>query len=138
LENYDAIGKYRDKQKLLFYPEYHGAEPNRPKPTEVDLALDISGWLAGLPQPEFSNPRQLGMLLANSPQCEECIVKKVFRYMTGRQDTRADMPAIQQALDDFRNSGFHFKAMVVSLVKSWDFPPTERTPVNVASNKKGR
>jgi hypothetical protein len=134
LENFDAIGVYREKQKLLFYPEWHGAEPNRPPPKEVLLPLDITGQVAGLPQPLFSTPRQLGEILAATPQCQECIVKQVFRYVSGRQDTPADVQVIRQALADFQNSGFHFKELVVSLVKQWD---TERS-ADVASNHKTR
>jgi hypothetical protein len=134
LENFDAIGAYREKQKLLFYPEYHGAEPKRPKPKEVELALDITGQVAGLPQPQFSSPRQLGELLSQTPQCQECMVKQVFRYMSGRLDTPADVPAIRQALLDFQNSGFHFRELVVSLIKQWD---PERN-MHVAANHPAR
>jgi len=132
LEKFDAIGAYRDKQKLLFFPEYHGG-PKKPKPREIDLALDTTGVVAGLPDSQFTSARQLGELLARTPQCQECMVKQVFRYMSGRQDTRADVPVIRQAFEDFRNSGFHFKAMVVSLVRQWDFGPGEGT-VDVAIN----
>lgn len=135
LENFDAIGVYREKQKLLFYPEWHGAEPKRPPPKEVLLALDTSGLVAGLPKPQFSNPRELGELLAATPQCQECVVKQVFRYMSGRMDTPADVPVIRQAVADFRNSGFHYKSLVVSLIKQWD--AGERS-VNVASNHQAR
>src|SRR5579864_5175343 len=120
LENYDAIGMYREKHKLLFYPEWHGAEPKRPPPKEVLLPLDVSGQVAGLPQPEFSSPRELGEVLAHTPQCQECMVKQVFRYMSGRLDTPADVPIIRQALDGFQNSGFRFRELVVSLIKEWD------------------
>jgi hypothetical protein len=36
--------------------------------------------------------------------------------MAGREDTPADRPIIQAALDRFRNSGFRFKELVISLV----------------------
>jgi hypothetical protein len=134
LENFDAIGVYREKQKLLFYPEWHGAEPKRPPPKEVVLSLDIKGQVAGLPEPQFSSPRQLGALLSRTPQCQECVVKQVFRYMFGRLDTSADVPLIRQASEDFRNSGFHFKELVVSLIEHWD---TERS-VHVADNHQAR
>lgn len=126
LETFDAIGAYREKQKLLFYPEYHGADVRKPPPKEVDLTLDTVGQVAGLPQPQFSTPRELGELLAHTPQCQQCVVKQVFRYMTGRQDTSADVPVIEQAWERFRDSGFHYKEMVVSLIKQWDFGSPER------------
>lgn len=136
LENFDAIGMYRDKQRLLFYPEYHGG-PKKPKPREIDLALDTAGQVAGLPDSQFTSARQLGKLLANAQQCQECIVKQVFRYMSGRKDSRADGRVIGRALKDFRDSGFHFKALVVSLVRQWDFGPLTST-VHVADNHQTR
>jgi hypothetical protein len=136
LEKYDAIGMYREKQKLMFFPEYHGG-PKKPKAREIDLALDTSGQVAGLPDALFSSPRELGELLARTQQCQECMVKQVFRYMTGRLDTRSDVPVLRNALEEFRSSGFRFKALVVSLVRQWDFQPREST-VNVASDHEAR
>jgi hypothetical protein len=136
LEKFDAIGMYRDKQKRLFFPEYHGG-PNKPKPQEVELTLDTAGRVAGLPESEFTSARQLGELLARTRQCQECIVRQAFRYMTGRLDTGADVAVIRRALDEFQNSGFHFKALVVSLVRQWDLHQPEGT-LNVASNHETR
>ena len=137
LEKFDAIGMYREKQKLLFYPEYHGAGAEKVKPKEVLLEMDTSGQVAGLADPQFDSPRQLGGLLARTPQCQECIVKQVFRYMTGRQDTRADVPVIRRALEDFRSSGFHYRELVVSLVKQWAQQSAERN-VSVAASHPAR
>ncbi len=137
LEKFDAIGMYREKQKLLFYPEYHGAGAEKVKPKEVLLDMDTAGQVAGIADSEFTSPRQLGQLLARTPQCQECIVKQVFRYMTGRQDTGADVPVIRRALEGFRGSGFHYKELVVSLMKQWDSKPAERS-VNVAANHPSR
>ena len=136
LEKFDAIGMYREKQKLLFFPEYQ-VGPKKPKPQEIELTLDTAGRVAGLPESEFTSARQLGELLARTPQCQECIVRQVFRYMTGRLDTRADNPVIRRALGDFQGSGFHFKALAVSLMRQWDFNPTGGI-VNVASNHETR
>jgi hypothetical protein len=128
---------YREKQKLLFYPDYHSVGGKHAKPKEVLLDMDTSGHVAGIPDPQFSSPRQLGELLAHTPQCQECIVKQVFRYMTGRQDTRADVPVIRRAFEDFRSSGFHYRELVVSLVKQWEQQSAERS-VNVAANHPAR
>ena len=91
-EKFDAIGMRREKHKLLFYPNLTGVAARRAKPKEIDLDLDTKGWVAGLPDSQFTSPRQLGELLARTPQCQECVVKQVFRYMSGRQDTPADRP----------------------------------------------
>ena len=48
------------------------------------------------------------------------MVKQVFRYLAGRHETAADEPRISQALADFQDSGFHFKEILVSVVKSRD------------------
>ncbi len=127
LEKFDAIGMRREKHKLLFYPQVQAAAARRAKPTEVLLDIDTAGSVAGLPDSQFTSPRQLGELLARTPQCQECVVKQLFRYMAGRQDTPADRPALSQALEDFRNSGFRFKELVVSLVQA-------RRTVDVASH----
>jgi len=115
-EKFDAIGMRREQHKLLFYPDLHGVAARRAKPKEVLLDLDTKGAVAGIPDSQFSSPRQLGELLARTPACQECVVKQVFRYMAGRQDTPADKPLLNQAFDDFRKSEFRFKELVVSLV----------------------
>jgi hypothetical protein len=114
LEKFDAIGVRREKMKLLFYPDVHEAKV--PK-KEVQLDLDLSGHLAGVPNSQFSNSRQLGEILAASNLCQECVVKQLFRYMSGRHETRADAPRIRQSLDDFRRSGFRLQELFVSLIK---------------------
>ena len=59
-------------------------------------------------------------MLAESAQCQECVVKQVFRYMAGRPDTAVDRPLIAGALEEFRKSGFRFPELVVYLAKSKD------------------
>ncbi len=114
-EKFDAVGMHHEKPKLLFYPDEHEAKV--PK-KEVLLDVDTSGHVAGVANSEFANARQLGELLAAAEQCQECIVKQVFRYISGRKDTRNDAPQIRRSLDHFRNSGFRFKELLVSLVRS--------------------
>jgi hypothetical protein len=112
-EKFDAVGMYHEKPKLLFYPDEHEAKV--PK-KEVLLDVDTSGHVAGLPNSEFTGPMQLGEVLASAEQCQECIVKQVFRYVMGRRDTRADAPLVRQAFERFKASGYHFKELLVSLV----------------------
>jgi hypothetical protein len=56
-------------------------------------------------------------VLASSVVCQECIVKQVFRYATGRHETAADQPAIKRSLEDFRNSGFRFQDLMIAVLK---------------------
>lgn len=113
-EKFDAIGMRREKAKLLF-------SAAKPKEVEVELELDTTGSIAGIPDSQFTSPRQLGELLARTRQCQECVVKQVFRYMAGRWDTPADRPLLNRAIEDFRRSKFRFREMLVSLIKGWEF-----------------
>jgi hypothetical protein len=135
LEKFDAIGMRREQQKLLFYPSGKGSR--REKPKEVLLDLDTTARVAGVPDSNFTSPSQLGKVLAGAPQCQECIVKQVFRFVAGRPETSADRPVINRASDVFRRSDFNFKQMVVALIAARQEigvrqATIERGPVNVA------
>jgi hypothetical protein len=134
-EKFDAIGMRREKHKLLFFPAGGGVAARRAKPKEVELEIDTRGFVAGIENSQFTTPRELGDMLARTPQCHECIVKQVFRYMAGRLDTPADRPMLRQAVDVFRNSGFRFKELVVYLATAKDAQLSGRS-VSVASNHK--
>jgi hypothetical protein len=103
----------------------------------VQLDIDATGHVAGIPDSRFDSPSRLGAVLAGSSQCQECMVKQYFRYVSGRMETPADRPAIRQILADFAKSQFRFRELVVSLVRLREFPATER-PVHVASDHKPR
>jgi len=115
LEKFDAIGARREKARLLFYPDVH--EAKIPK-KEVLLNLDTTGRIAGVDNSDFSNPTQMGQILAGARQCQECVVKQLFRYLAGRHETPADAPRISDALSDFEKSGFRFRELMISLVMS--------------------
>ena len=133
-EKFDAIGMHHDKAQLLFMPISKNAVAARTaKPIEIYLDVDTTGVITGLKDAQFTNPRQVGELLARTPQCQECIVKQVFRYMTGRQETPADRPVLNRALEDFRDAQFRFQEMLVSLIKAREFG-TAGKETHVASN----
>ena len=56
--------------------------------------------------PNLPAPGSLAKSWRRTPQCQECMVKQLFRYMSGRLDTPADRPVLRQALEAFRKSGF--------------------------------
>ena len=111
-EKFDAIGMRREQYKLQF----SSGELPRGRMKEVLLDLDTTARVSGIPNSDFKDPRALGELLAQTPQCQECLVKQLFRYMAGREDTPADRPTIARALDRFRDSGFRFKELMVTLI----------------------
>jgi hypothetical protein len=132
LEKFDAIGQRREKFTLTFGGR--GGEGRRgPPPKTMDLDLNTNGSLTGVANSDFASPAQLGAVLARTAQCQECVVKQYFRYTAGRPETPADRPLIRQVLEDFRNSQFHFKELIVSLVRQREFPATEGS-THVASN----
>ena len=116
LENYDAIGQWRDTEVI----EFESTRRNTPS-KKVELPIDGTGEIAGLANAGFSDPKQIGRLLADSRGCQECVVKQVFRYAFGRLETPADRETIKMAFTAFRDSGFHFKEMLVALVRSPQF-----------------
>jgi hypothetical protein len=131
-EKFDAIGMRREKHKLLFYPNLGGVAGRRAQPKQVELELDTKGSVAGISNSDFTSPRELGELLAKSSQCQECIVKQVFRYLSGRMEVPADRPALNQALEAFRSSGYRFKELMVSLIRIREASGS-RSTVNGAS-----
>lgn len=112
LEKFDAIGRHREKQKIVF-------EPNRrarnEKPVVVELEIDPRGTVEGIANSEFSSPKELGRVLAESSQCQECIVKQLFRYAFGRRESPAGEPIVREALEVFRNSRFRLKELMMFL-----------------------
>ena len=83
--------------------------------------MNTAGYVSGIPDSSFSSPRELGAVLARSPQCQECMVKQYFRYTVGRMETPADRPLIRQVFDSFKKSQFRFKELMISLVRSREF-----------------
>jgi hypothetical protein len=121
-EKFDAIGKRREKHLLKFFPERRAKDRT---PIVVELDLDTSGKVAGLANSDFGTPRELGLILANSPECQACIVKQLFRYAYGRRETSADGPLIARATQIFRDSQFRLKDLIMFLAGSIALPRAE-------------
>jgi hypothetical protein len=113
LENYDAIGRWRDAELV----EIGGGR----SPKTLQLPIEAHGEIAGLTNSAFSEPTQLGRVLAETRACQECIVKQVFRYAFGRVESAADRDTIRKAFAAFRESGFRFKELLLALVRSPQF-----------------
>jgi hypothetical protein len=116
LESYDAIGRWREKETIFF-----AADNARAPAKKVDLPLETGGEIAGLPDSAFNDARQLGRILATSPICQQCIVRQIYRYAYGRLETPADEETISGLFAVFRDSGFHFKDLLIALARSPEF-----------------
>ncbi len=117
LEKYDAVGAWRDKETVEIYSG--SGEGRRSKPVNVDITA--TGEIAGVPNSTFEDSRALGKVLAASPICQDCVVKQVFRYAFGRPEAAPDRSTIAAAAATFRSSGFKFKEVLISLVRSPQF-----------------
>jgi hypothetical protein len=116
LESFDAIGRWREKETIFL-----AADTPRGQAKKIDLPLETGGEIAGLPNSAFNDAKQLGRILAASPVCQECIVRQIFRYAYGRLETPADQETIYKLFIGFRDSGFHFKELLIGLVRSPEF-----------------
>jgi uncharacterized protein DUF1592/uncharacterized protein DUF1588/uncharacterized protein DUF1587/uncharacterized protein DUF1595/uncharacterized protein DUF1585 len=114
-EKFDAIGKERQKESILFFPSKYDRET---KPKIVELEIDASGFVSGVPNSQFSSPKELGAQLAARTECQSCIAKQLFRYAMGRPEASEDAPVLEAMEWAFRNSQFRFKELMTSLVKS--------------------
>ena len=117
LESFDAMGRLRQRETVLI----ESATGNRKDDQKIDLDLDTNGEVAGIPNASFSDAKRLGAILAQSRVCQECIIRQIFRYAFGRMETSADEDTIHQLFGVFRDSGFHFKDVLVALVKAPQF-----------------
>jgi len=114
-EQFNAIGAFEEKMKLEFGSRY---EENGKQRTMIELDLDTAGYIQGIENSAFTTPKELGRLLAESPACQKSIVKHLFRYAFGREETAGDQPVIEMLLEKFRNSGYRFRELIVALVTS--------------------
>jgi hypothetical protein len=120
-EQYDAIGAFREELTLRFLSAEDAPEGERRKRIEVKLPVDTSAHIQGIENSEFSTPKELGRILAADGSCQKCIVKQMFRYAFGREETAADQAAIEGILKAFRDSGFRFRELLVALITSKPF-----------------
>jgi hypothetical protein len=116
LESFDALGRWREKETIFI-----AADNARAPAKKIELPLETGGEIAGLPDSAFNDARQLGRILAESPVCQQCMVRQVFRYAYGRQETAADEATIRGLFAAFRDSGFRFTELLIALVRSPEF-----------------
>jgi hypothetical protein len=116
-EQYNAIGVFQQKMVLQF-PVFRSDDERGRRSTTKELDVDATGYIQGMEDSAFSTPRELGALLAGSNACQRAIVKQLFRYAFGRQETANDQAVIDGLVAKFRDSGFRFRELIVALATS--------------------
>jgi hypothetical protein len=121
-EQFDAIGRYREKQAVLVYPAVDKVKQNTRREGVIrELPVDTSASILGVPNSAFSTPAGASHILARQNACQRCVAKQLFRFALGRLETDADQPYIDAAFERFRASGFRFKELILAIVTSEPF-----------------
>jgi hypothetical protein len=121
LEGFDNVGRFREKVTIRTAQLRDAVTNAQTASKDIDLPLDTKGYIQGIPNSEFTNATGLGKILAADPTCQKCVVKQVFRYATGRHESKPDEELIDALYKVFRESGFHFRELVLALVASEPF-----------------
>ena len=87
----------------------------------VQIPVDTTASIVGIPNSNFTTAAEAGRILAESPVCQRCVVKQYFRYAMNRPESAADQPAIDAIFDRFRRSGFKFQELILGVVTSGPF-----------------
>jgi hypothetical protein len=133
LEGFDNLGKYREKVTLRIQLQ-RDSVTNQPRPQQdIDLPLDTKGFIQGIANSNFSNPAELGNILSKDPTCQRCVVKQIFRYAVGRHENGGDQPQLDALYETFKDSGFRFRELLLSLVTSQVFLGRVDDPHQVAN-----
>jgi hypothetical protein len=125
LENFDAIGAWRDK--------------------DGPFAIDASGQL---PSGEhFSGAPELREMLMKQKRAQfvTCLTKKMLTYALGRGLEYYDRCAVQQITSALPGQGYRFSTLVLDIVKSAPFQqqrtqepePAVRTEHHTGGNENG-
>src|SRR5262249_7364044 len=113
-ENYDAIGRWRDK--------------------DGQFDIDSSGVLPD--GKAFKGPRELNAILkGKKEQFGRSLSEKVLTYALGRGLEYYDRCAVDKILQGLEKNGYRFSALLVEVVKSEPFQMRTATTVTKANSK---
>lgn len=109
-EIYDDFGRYRTEEIL-------GKGDTRPVNASSELADTGDQDLDG----EFRDALELIHRLAESDKVRQCMIRHVFRYFMGRNETLNDSKTLISADRAYLESGGSFRALLISLLSSDSF-----------------
>jgi len=100
LENFDAIGSWRDK--------------------DGKIDIDSSGTLPD--GRSFQGPQQLREILKSDPNAfAECLTEKMLTYALGRGLERYDRKAVRTIAEQTAKDNYRFSSLVLAIVQSMPF-----------------
>jgi hypothetical protein len=105
LENYDAVGKWRDTE--------NGAPIVATGSIEQGEGTDVAGT--------FEGPAALGDRLASSDAVKRCMALSWFRYTHGRSESAADACELGALSGRFAASGYDVQELILSLTQTSAF-----------------
>ena len=109
-EIYDDFGRYRTEESL-------GKGDTKPVNPKSELVGTGEKELDG----EFKDALEMIHRLAESDKVRQCMIRHVFRYFMGRNETLADSKTLISADRAYQESGGSFKALLISLLSSDSF-----------------
>ena len=109
-EIYDDFGRYRTDEIL-------GKGDTKPVNAKSELAGTGDKELDG----EFKDALELIQKLAESDKVRQCMIRHVFRYFMGRNETLNDSKTLISADRAYLESGGSFKALLISILSSDSF-----------------
>jgi Protein of unknown function (DUF1588)/Protein of unknown function (DUF1585) len=130
LENFDPIGGWRDRYRILPGPRPVIDNPKQ-KPTQVlykdGLPVDPTGKL---PTGEsFNDIRDLKALLKRDPdRVTRCLAEKLLTYGLGRGLGFSDRATVQAIVDRTRANNYGFRSLVHEVVASDAFGERQSRP----------
>lgn len=95
LENYDAIGAFRDQ--------------------ENGETIDPSGDLDGK---KYAGPKDLAKLLRDDPRVGPCFARNLYRHAAGHVELPSEEPAMKTVITQFSDSGYRVKTLALAIVTS--------------------
>jgi len=123
MENFNALGQWRDAEK--------GRPAFRGRPAEPDQPIDPAGKL--LSGETFASVVELAELLADKRKDDfyRCLTEKLMTFALGRGLTYRDTTAIDKIVDELKKDNGNMKTLYRAILTSIPFTHC-RNPVNEA------
>lgn len=81
-----------------------------------ECTIDGRGELPGVG--EFSGPAELGEMLVEAGEIDDCVVRQIWQFAVGRAPMTTERAAIDAAIEGFRANGRSMRQLMIELVAS--------------------